>query len=430
MIRLLLSRSPQRLVAAWAGLLAGLLLGGAPAAAAAPDSTWVQLAPLPETLAAPVFALAVDPTSNQNLLAGTTSGSIYRSTDGGQSWKLVRHDPAHAVLTLAFDPFKAGVVLAGTRGSGVLKSTDGGSTWTAQAGTETAEARSFGFAKSAMETGTDRGVLASREGAAGWSPLGLDKLSVSALAVAAVNDPARLLAGADASRGGETLPLYTSADGGGTWSLVQGISTASTIVAALAAGPLPPKSDTRPLLLGTNTALYQSADNGGTWQQVTGGGVLPATDFNDVAYVANHADRYFAASDGGASDRGGLWYTGDAGQHFSSLQPPAPDVTGLAVSADEQPTLYIATFRPADHLVTLFSYHDTGAAPKPPAQPLPPVPTAAPAGGPALAPANENWLAPLLAGPEGPYLVVGTAALLVMLLATFAYLRRGRGRRL
>lgn len=430
MIRLLLSRSSQRLVATCAGLVAGLLFGAAPAGAANPDSTWVQLAPLPEPETAPVFALAVDPTANQTVLAGTWAGGIYRSSDGGQTWKAVHRDPGHPVLTLAFNPFKPGVVLAGTRGSGVLKSVDGGATWLPQPGTDAAEARAFGFAKTAAEVGTDKGVLVAKDSGTGWVPVGLDKLSVSSLAVAAVNDPTRLIAGADASRGGETLPLYSSPDGGGTWNLVQGISTASTIVAALAAGPLPPKADTRPLLLGTNTALYQSLDNGGTWSQLTGGGVLPATDFNSVAFVGSHFDRFYVASDGGGSDRGGLWSTSDAGQHFAPLAIPVTDVTALAVSPEEQPVVYAATFRPGDHLVTLFAYHDTGAAPKPLAQPLPPVPSVAPAGGPALAPSSRNWLFVLLAGPEAPYLVIGGAAVLVMMLAAFAYLRRGRRRRL
>ncbi len=393
------------------------------------DSTWTVLAAPPEHLTSPVFALAVDPGANQNVLLGTTTGAIYRSTDGGQTWKLVRRDPLHPVLALSFNPYKPGVVLAGTRGAGVLKSADGGATWSTQAGTETAEARSFGFTKNLTAAGTDRGVLSAREGAPTWAPLGLDRLSVAALAVAAINDPSRLVAGGDASRAGETLPLYMSPDGGGTWNQIQGISTASTIVAALSAGPLPPKSDIRPLLLGTNTALYQSTDNGASWQQLTGGGVLPATDFTSAGFVTTHADRYYVASDGGASDRGGLWSTSDGGQHFSSLQPPVVDVTALAVSNDEQPVLYVATFRPADHLVTIFSYHDTGAQARPPLQPLPPVPSAAPAG-PSVAPASRNWLAALLVGPEGPYLVVGAAAVLVMLLAAFAYLRRGRGRRL
>lgn len=424
---MLLSRFSQRLVATCAGLLAGLLAGAGPVAAAPADNTWTRLGALPEPLDAPVFALAVDPSANQNLLLGTETGNLYRSTDGGQTWKLSYHSP-RAVLAVAFNPYRAGAVLAGTRGGGVLRSTDDGATWMPQPGTENSAPRAFGFSRTAAQAGTDRGVLIGRDNAPAWTPLGLDRLSVNALAVSTAGEPARLVAGGDASRGTEALPLYSSADGGTTWAPIQGISTASTIVAALAAGAPPPKADSRPLVLGTNTALYQSGDSAATWQQVTGGGVLPATDFNAVAFVTSHPDRYYVASDGGASDRGGLWYTGDAGQHFTPLRPPVPAVTALAVSNDEQPTLYMATYRPADHLVVLLSYRDTGGAPQPLAEPLPAVAGAAPvAAGPRLA--SGDWLVVLLTGPEAPFVALAAGAVLVLLLAAVAYLRRGRGRR-
>jgi photosystem II stability/assembly factor-like uncharacterized protein len=400
------------------------------ASAAVADNTWTLLAPLPEKLDVPVFALAASPADNQLVLAGTATGSIYRSRDGGQTWTSVRRDPGHAVLTIAFNPGKPGLVLAGTRGGGVVRSTDAGQTWTVQTGLEKTVGRAFGFAKTFTLVGTEQGVLTVKD--TGLTPLpALPAISVSALAVAALNDPSKLLAGGDATRGTEPLPLFNSADGGQTWTEVKGVATSSNMVSALAAfgGTMPPKVDTRPVLLGTNTGVYFSVDNGGTWQQLTGGGALPAPDFNQVVFTAGHADRYYVASDGGASDRGGIWSTTDNGAHFNGLRPPVPAVTALALSADEQPTLYLATFRAADHAVLLFSYRDTGGSPQPLAQPLP-----SPGGGAtATAPpatAGSGWLLALVAGPEAPYLAVGAAALAVLFLAGFAYFRRGRSRRL
>jgi photosystem II stability/assembly factor-like uncharacterized protein len=399
------------------------------ALAAAPDNTWGMLASLPEHLDSPVFALAVSPSSSALLLAGTPTGSIYRSTDAGQTWTLVHRDP-HAVLSIAFNPYRPGTVDAGLEAGGVLKSADGGQTWTAQPGTEKAAGRVFGFGKSFTAVGTDAGVLVSRDPSSTWTPAGLPALSVSALAVSAVGDPPRLVAGGDATRGTEALPLYTSADGAGTWNPVAGIATAGNMVSALAAGPPPAKADTRPLLLGTNSALYQSGDSGQTWQQVTGGGVLPATDYTGAAFNANHPERYYVASDGGASDSGGLWATTDAGQHFTSLRVPVASVTALAVSADEQPVVYVATFRPADHAVMLFSYHDTGSPSQGAALPIPPPATARPPASATPLGAGGDWLVVLLTGPEAPYLALAAGAVLVLLLAFAAYLTRARSRRL
>lgn len=424
------SRPCRRLLATCAALALAGLVPLVAASAAVADNTWTLLAPLPEKLDAPVFALAVSPADSQLVLVGTGTGSIYRSRDGGQTWAAVRRDPGHAVLSIAFNPARPGLVLAGTRGGGVVRSSDAGQTWTAQTGLEKAVGRAFGFAKTFTVVGTEQGVLTLKDTGPATSP-GLPTISVSALAVATPNDPSRLLAGGDASRGTEPLPLFNSADGGQTWNEVKGVATSSNMVSALAAygGAMPPKVDTRPVLLGTNTGVYSTIDNGGTWQQLTGGGALPATDFNQVLFTAAHADRYYVASDGGASDRGGIWSTTDNGAHFNPLRPPVSAVTALALSADEQPTLYAATFRAADHAVMLFSYRDTGGQPQPLAQPLP-TPAAGGAAPPPPATAGGGWLVALLAGPEAPYLAIGAAALAVLFLAGFAYFRRGRSRRL
>lgn len=399
-----------------------------PAAAASPDNTWVVLGRIPEGPGSPIFALAVSPVDPLTVLAGTSSGSIYRSTDGGASWHEARHDAGHPVLTVGFNPYKPGVVFAGTRGGGILRSSDSGQNWSIQPGTERAAARSLAFGKTVIAAGTDQGILLGRDGGA-WSPAGLNQMSVSALAVAAANDPSRIVAGADSTHSTEPLPLYSTADGGATWTALKPPSTAASMVNALAAGPLPPKGDTRPVLMGTNAALYMSPDNGQSWSQLTGNGVLPATDFTGVAFVTSHPDRYYVASDGGASDRGGVWSTGDGGQHFNPLQVPVSPVTALAISNEEQPTVYVATFRPVDHSVFLLRYRDTGGPSQaPPALPAPRAMTGS-AAQPAAAPARD-WLVVLWTGPEAPFLALGAGAVLVLLLTLVAYVTRARRRRL
>lgn len=398
----------------------------APAAlAASEDNTWTLLATLPQPQDRPLFALAADPADPHNLLAGSSSGEIYRSTDRGISWRLTKSGMGRGVLALAFNPFKPGVVLAGTRGSGVWRSTDGGTTWQSQAGTESRIARAFSFTKSLSLVGTDQGILISHD-TGGWTASGLPQVTVSSLAAAAVNDPSRVIAGGDGSRGTEALPLFSSADGGQTWVPSSGAVAGSSIVAMLAAGPLPQSQPVRPLLMGTNTGLFFSADNGGAWQQLTGGGTLPATDFNSASFVTNHPEHFYVASDGGASELGGLWSTADSGAHFTSLKPPISSVTALATSNEDVPTLYVATFRAGDHAVMLWSYRDTGGPPRAPAA----VPTPATGLGGATAGTVQHparfWLIPLLTGPEAPYLALGTLALLVLALAVVTHFRRAR----
>jgi photosystem II stability/assembly factor-like uncharacterized protein len=420
-----------------AGLLAVVagLAGGAPGTAnAAPTgsspNTWAPLAALPERLDRPLFALGVDPSDARRVLVGTPTGNLYRSIDGGATWKLAGSRLGRGVLALAFDPFTTGAVLAGTRDGGIWRSADAGASWQQDPGSEGRTARAFGFARQLTVAGTDGGVLVDRNGGA-WTPAGLGQVAVSAVAVASVTDPQRLVVGGDTTRGIEPLPLFGSSDGAQSWQVVQGAVGGSSMISALVAGPVGAGSGTASLLMGTNTGLYSSADNGVDWQAVTGSGGLPAADYTAVAFVANDPQRFYVASDGGASPQGGLWSTTDGGTHFSSLSPPVTSVTALAVSAESQPVVYVATFRPIDHAVMLWAYRDTGGAAQPPVDGVP-----SPAGNGAVTsqvqakphegPGGSGWLMSLLRGPEGPYLALGLGAAVTLVLALIAYARRTR----
>jgi photosystem II stability/assembly factor-like uncharacterized protein len=386
-----------------------------------PDNGWVPLAALPEQLDSPVFALTVSPLDPATLLVGTGAGSIYRSTDAGNTWAAVGHGLGRGVLTIQFSPFKSGLVYAGTRGAGLWRSLDGGATWARQPSIATGTVRSVGFARSMTLAGADGGLFSSRDGAT-WAPyLSFSPLSLSAIAVAAVSDPPKFLAGADASNGDETLPLYVSQDGGISWTNVKSLGS-STMVGVAAAGA--PSGGSRPVVVGTNAGAFLSNDGGLTWAQVAG---LPAIDFTSAAYVTNHADRFYVASDGGGTLAGGIWSTNDQGQTFRSLASPIGSVTALGLTAEEAPTVYTATFRPIDHLVMLWAFHDTGGAPTPPVAGVPPT------AGPAIAPVTAQvagtggfTLARLVSSREAPYIGLGLTAILVLLAALVLQVRRGR----
>ncbi len=395
-----------------------LLLAAVAAASAdaLPPSTWVALASLPAGGRAPVFSIAVSPIDDHLVIAGGGVGGVYRSTDGGASWSAVLAGKS-AVLTIAFSPFSPQLVLMGTRGGGAFISNDAGARWTAVAGLDGRQVRAFAFAKTLEVAATDRGVYASDDGSS-WSSSGLSTTSIDAVAVAAVNPPVRIIAGGDSA--GPGIPLYESTDAGTTWAPLQA-AISGTVITKIAAGPLPPTGNVRPIVVGTNTGLFISTDNGATFTALSAGQLLPSTDYTQVGFTAAHSDRFYVASDGGG-ESGGIWATGDSGQHFSSLQPPLPSVTGLAVSADEQPVLYVATFRPADHEVFLWSYHDTGGTPQQPAG------SAHLASGVAVhrLSSDESDLFKLLGSSQLPYIALGAVALAVLALAAIAQLRSRR----
>ena len=228
----------------------------------------------------------------------------------------------------------------------------------------------------------------------------------------------RLVAGSDLQGTGGVLPLFQSLDGGVTWMQLSPPIT-GTITVKLAAGPLPPTGNVRPLLVGTNTGLFASGDNGTSFAPLSGGGLLPTTDYTQVAFITDHHDHFYAGSDGGGSGSGGLWRTNDGGKTFTSLQSPEPAVTALAVSNDEQPSLYVATFNPSTHTPSLWVYHDTGGTPKgPPSRQTP-----ASSGARAAHSDDASFLGQMLASPQLPYIGLGLGALAVILTAVVAHLR-------
>jgi hypothetical protein len=412
----LVSLPGRRLAATLLALFVLVIAALGVVAGALPDSTWVALKPLPQQGRQPVFALAVDPSNNQVLIAANSEGSLLRSENGGIVWSNV-HSGKLAVTTIAYSPYTPGLVLAGTRGSGALASKDGGATWSAAAGLDGRTVRVFAFALALIAAGTDSGVYVSEDGFA-WTASGLSNRNVNALAVEAIHSPVRLVAGGDSQGTAGILPLFQSTDDGATWAQFNP-PISGTIAVRFGAGPLPPQGGIRPLVVGTNAGLFISMDNGASFTPLSGGGLLPSTDYTQVNFITSHHDRFYVASDGGGSGSGGVWRTNDAGGSFMSLAPPAQSITALAVSNDETPTLYVAVFGASDHTASLWAYHDTGGVPQ-----GPPVSTTPVVSGSRIAVSGDrSRLLELLAWPQLPYVSLGVVALLLIAAAGVAHLR-------
>jgi len=233
-----------------------------------------------------------------------------------------------------------------------------------------------------------------------------------------------LVAGSDAASTVGGVPLFQSVDGGVTWTRIRAAINGK-VVSCVAAGPLRPAGSVRPLIVGTDAGLFVSGDNGASFTPGSGGGLLPSTDYTQVAFITNHYDRYYVASDGGGSASGGLWRTRDAARHFTSLAPPIPSVTALAVSNDEAPILYVATFRPADQVAVLWAYDDTGGTPQGP--PATSTPTASGSRLSSPVPGRTSGWSEFLLSSQMPYIVIGLVALIVIVLAVVSHFRGRRG---
>lgn len=102
------------------------------------DITWTPVGPT--NIGGRVRSIAIDPNNPLIIYAGSVSGGIWKSTNGGNSW-LPKTDFAQNLVigSIAIDPANTNIIYAGTgegyfnvdalRGIGVLKSTDGGENW-------------------------------------------------------------------------------------------------------------------------------------------------------------------------------------------------------------------------------------------------------------------------------------------------------------
>jgi photosystem II stability/assembly factor-like uncharacterized protein len=63
------------------------------------------------------------------LYAGTSEGDVFKSTDAGRSWRVIKRVEGAVITSLALDPRDSRILYAGTNGSGIFKTLDGGATW-------------------------------------------------------------------------------------------------------------------------------------------------------------------------------------------------------------------------------------------------------------------------------------------------------------
>ncbi|RED77587.1 DUF7594 domain-containing protein [Cohnella phaseoli] len=283
--------------------------------------------------------------SNPNLmLMGIDTYSVWRSEDGGANWRISDDGSrisATGVIDAAIDPENDRLAFAAasadyetvvTPGAGLYKSEDGGRSWRQvlqgayysrlpdgylirSSGSLIQFGPKMGSERIVYAAFHEEGVFRSDDSGETWTPIGLDGEIVTELNYDA--DSGRLLA---ATYGGG---LYASEDGGANWTLKSaGLSSAN--IRSLAV--LPSDSDTWAVIAGAN-AMYVTYNAGATWQPIAPPAGLPAGSSlkravfgaPDAAghsrlYLSLHAMRYpFRVS----NDMGATW----SGEPTLRLEP-------------------------------------------------------------------------------------------------------------
>jgi photosystem II stability/assembly factor-like uncharacterized protein len=197
-----------------------------------------------------VDSIAIDPTNSNNIYVATDKG-LYKSSDGGNSWQLINNGSKNQVVrSVAIDPKNSNTLYIGASNSAsyptsgsLYKSTDGGNTW--------------------VDVGS--------------------KISSSPFVTYAILVD---ISNSNTIYAGTNKGLYKSNDAAATWNKIADSSTNY-----IAIDP----SDSKTVYIGTNNGAFKSVDSGTTWQQIT---AIPYSNNHPIAInPSNSSTVYIGAGD-------------------------------------------------------------------------------------------------------------------------------------
>ena len=208
-----------------------------------------------------IRAIAIHPTNPSIVYAGSASGGVWRTNNGGATWTpLTDNQCSLNTGSIAIDPVNPNIVYVGTgeptqsNGCGLLRSFDGGTSWTEingagvlapVNGTQTTRAYRIRVAPSTAGTqntsvvlyAANNGLHRSTNSGAAWTTV------LSGFITDVEFDPANdnIVWAARATAGSTTNGVYRSTDRGATWSQVY--VTGSTVQRiSLAVSPSAPNA--------------------------------------------------------------------------------------------------------------------------------------------------------------------------------------------
>ncbi len=279
------------------------------------------------------ITLAIDHLNPILLYAGTAGEGVFRSDDGGSSWRSsTKGISGGSISVLTIHPADTNFIFAGTPGRGLFRSVDSGRLWQAtNDGLADRNIRALAIPSgigTLLYAGTDSGVFRSSNNGDSWVAVnnGLTNTAIQALSVHPTKNQV-LYAG---TAGGG---IFRSNNGGNSWTKANNGMTDAHVL-TLAIDP----SDGQIIYAGTKeSGLFKSSDSGGNWTAINSGQTI--TKVQTIAIDPLDSQIVFAGGPGGifrSSNGGGSWQASSVGLDTAAVQSLAFDPANSSI-------LYAAT---------------------------------------------------------------------------------------
>lgn len=346
-----------------------------------------------------VRSLAYDPQNPDHIFLGTSTGTLFSSTDGGKNWVRFAHlgsGDDYVIDHLAIDPqspnkmFAAAWSVETQQAGDLFRSDDSGATWQTTPAMHGKSIRALAIAASDTKTlvaGAVDGVFRSTDGGKNWQKISASNSDIHSIESIAIDpkDPNAIYAGTwhlawKTDDGGanwhhiskgmiedsdvfsiivdSTNPsvvfasacsgIYKSQSAGESFQKIQGIPFSARRTRVLKQDPTNPAI----VYAGTTEGLWKTIDAGKTWSRVTD----PDVVVNDVMVDPRNSMRVMLAT-----DRAGVLASSDGAHSFLTTNHGYTHryVTSILADKNDPSTMYVSVVNDRE-LGGVFVSHDAG----------------------------------------------------------------------
>ncbi len=223
-----------------------------------------------------VYDFAISPIDSKTIYAAgfyNADGRALKTTDGGASWNQIYDEetPSDAVRSIALNPANPNELVIGTTVGDVIKSSDGGQTWLLLKSFNDQVNRVLWQDNSVYVLLKTKGLFASTDSGATFTQLtsslanvyGLGGLSYSSSPIENFSQVYVDFDSQDLIYITTNKGLYKTIDGGKTWTFLPlPVSAQDSAARAIAVAP----GDSSTVFTSVGSTVYKSLDAGQTWQ--------------------------------------------------------------------------------------------------------------------------------------------------------------------